>query len=47
MWAMAGWAKAPVAAQGPSRWHVPGEGSLWDIALEIMASTEADEADSD
>jgi hypothetical protein len=47
MWAMAGWAKAPVAAQGPSRWHVPGEGSLWEIALEIMASTEAEEEDND
>lgn len=40
MWELAGWAKAPVAAQGPSRWHVPGEGSLWDLALATMASLE-------
>lgn len=47
MWALAGWAKAPVAAQGPSRWYVPGEGSLWELALEVMASADADEEGSD
>lgn len=47
MWKLSGWSKAPVAAQGPSRWYVAGEGSLWNIALEIMASTEAgDEAET-
>ncbi|MFY1668828.1 AIPR family protein [Plantactinospora sp. WMMB334] len=44
MWQMAGWSKAPVAAQGPSRWYVAGEGSLWDLALETLASlTDAEE----
>ncbi|MDG4829330.1 AIPR family protein [Solwaraspora sp. WMMD1047] len=44
MWQLAGWSKAPVAAQGPSRWYVAGEGSLWRLALETMASlNDADE----
>jgi hypothetical protein len=38
MWQLAGWGKAPVAAQGPSRWYVAGGGSLWEIALETLAS---------
>jgi hypothetical protein len=38
MWQLAGWAKAPVAAQGPSRWYVTGEGSLWALALATLAS---------
>jgi hypothetical protein len=36
MWQMAGWAKAPVAAQGPSRWFVADAGSLWELALETL-----------
>ncbi|MGW0434076.1 AIPR family protein [Micromonospora sp. NPDC003197] len=47
MWRMAGWSKAPVAAQGPSRWYVAGEGSLWTLAKEAMVSlTDADEGDA-
>ncbi|MEO3777958.1 AIPR family protein [Micromonospora sp. B11E3] len=34
MWRMAGWSKAPVAAQGPSRWFVSGGKSLWTLAQE-------------
>jgi AIPR protein. len=43
---LAGWANAPVATQGPSRWYVPGEGSLWELALETLESPaeDADEA---
>ena len=37
MWRMAGWGKAPVAAQGPSRWFVGGGKSLWALALEAQA----------
>ena len=49
MWQLAGWAKAPVAAQGPSRWHVAGEGSLWELALATLASLgeTADDEDGD
>jgi hypothetical protein len=43
MWQLAGWAKAPVAAQGPSRWYVPGEGSLWELALAALADVEVTE----
>lgn len=38
MWQLAGWAKAPDAAQGPSRWYVTGEGSLWELALATLSS---------
>ena len=38
MWQLAGWGKAPVAVQGPSRWYVAGEGSLWTLAQEALAS---------
>ncbi|MGV9763579.1 AIPR family protein [Micromonospora tulbaghiae] len=34
MWQLAEWGKAPVAAQGPSRWRVAGGKSLWALALE-------------
>ena len=47
MWELAGWAKAPVAVQGPSRWFLSGEGSLWDLAREIMATTDADDEAED
>jgi hypothetical protein len=43
MWELAGWAEAPVAAQGPSRWFVSNEGSLWDLALELLTLAEADD----
>lgn len=38
MWQLAGWGKAPVSVRGPSRWYVAGEGSLWDLAREALAS---------
>ncbi|MET8525601.1 AIPR family protein [Micromonospora sp. NPDC005172] len=41
MWRLAGWSKAPVAAQGPSRWHLAGGKSLWALALEAQASEES------
>ncbi|MEU9884147.1 hypothetical protein [Sphaerisporangium sp. NPDC051011] len=39
IWNQAGWdaQTRPVAVQGPSRWTVPGEGSLWQLALEVLA----------
>ncbi|WP_213451256.1 AIPR family protein [Rhizomonospora bruguierae] len=43
MWQLAGWSTAPVAVQGPSRWYVEGEGSLWKLAQETWAASEDDE----
>ncbi|GAA4189606.1 AIPR family protein [Microbispora amethystogenes] len=37
IWKLAGWQAAPVSVQGPRRWVVPGEGSLWDLALGVLA----------
>ncbi|MGC4878559.1 AIPR family protein [Micromonospora sp. DT43] len=42
MWRLAGWSKAPVAAQGPSRWYVSGGKSLWALARETLASLSDD-----
>jgi hypothetical protein len=48
MWQLAGWAKAPVAAQGPARWYVESEGSLWDIAKATLASlAESEDGDEE
>jgi hypothetical protein len=41
MWAQAEWVSAPVAAQGPLRWVVPGEGSLVDLANAILRESGA------
>ncbi|MFG1846998.1 AIPR family protein [Micromonospora carbonacea] len=38
MWRLAGWGKAPAAAQGPARWHLPGGKSLWTLAQETLAA---------
>ncbi|WFE60232.1 AIPR family protein [Micromonospora sp. WMMD712] len=38
MWRLAGWGKAPAAAQGPARWHLPGGKSLWALAQETLAA---------
>jgi hypothetical protein len=35
---LARWSKAPVAAQGPSRWYVSGKKSLWALARETLDS---------
>lgn len=40
IWQEAGWKDHPVSVKGPSRWGIPGKGSLWDLALEIMAERE-------
>ncbi|MBG0816059.1 AIPR family protein [Planomonospora sp. ID82291] len=39
IWDEAGWdpETRPVAVQGPSRWTVPGEGTIWQLALEVLA----------
>ncbi len=39
IWNRAGWDPEvrPVAVQGPSRWAIKGEGSLWQLALEVLA----------
>lgn len=47
MWQLAGWAKAPVAAQGPSRWYVADGSSLWDLARETLASLAEGDEDED
>lgn len=41
MWELARWDRSPVAVQGPSRWVVPGEGSLWDLALAVQRERES------
>lgn len=43
IWKEAGWTAMPVSVQGPSRWHLPGEGSLWDLAKAILDAVEAGE----
>ncbi|HEX3965129.1 MAG TPA: AIPR family protein [Trebonia sp.] len=40
IWESSGWPDHPVAVQGPTQWHVPGEGSLWDIAKTIQDDEE-------
>lgn len=41
MWNLAGWGKHPVSVQGSRRWIVPGEGSLWELALELLREHES------
>jgi hypothetical protein len=36
IWEISGWPERPDAARGPSQWHLPGEGSLWDLAKAIQ-----------
>ncbi|MFJ3925940.1 AIPR family protein [Streptomyces sp. NPDC090022] len=36
IWAEAGWRTAPVAVQGTSRWILPGEGSLDELARAVL-----------
>jgi hypothetical protein len=37
IWDLAGWPHSPASRQGgPWRWVVPGQGSLWDIAVAIQ-----------
>ncbi|MGH3504412.1 MAG: AIPR family protein [Nocardioidaceae bacterium] len=40
MWDLAEWDGRPVAVQGPSQWIVPGEGSLWELALAVLHERE-------
>ncbi len=41
IWDRANWAEQPAAVQGTTRWHVPGEGTLADLAGELLADLEA------
>ncbi|MBK3544830.1 AIPR family protein [Streptomyces sp. MBT60] len=41
MWEEAGWAERPLAVQGTARWYLPGEGTLADLAEEILTDTDA------
>lgn len=43
IWELSGWAKAPVAVQGPMRWVVNGDRTLHELAVEWLATQEADE----
>jgi hypothetical protein len=45
MWKLANWEGRPVSNQGPSRWHVAGGESLWDMALRIQSVEEAAETE--
>lgn len=42
MWRCAGWNEAPVAVQGPKRWYLADGTSLWNLALETLASLAED-----
>jgi hypothetical protein len=37
LWEEAGWLDHPVAIQGPTRWGIPGKGSLSDLAHEVFS----------
>ncbi|MFE6772981.1 AIPR family protein [Streptomyces fimicarius] len=41
IWESAEWAEKPAAVQGTTRWHLPGEGTLADLASELLADIEA------
>ncbi|MGW7693478.1 AIPR family protein [Streptomyces sp. GMR22] len=43
IWELAGWEQAPTAVQGPARWVVGGKKSLWDMAVEWLATEEETE----
>ncbi|WP_030925952.1 AIPR family protein [Streptomyces sp. NRRL B-24720] len=40
IWEEAHWAEHPVAVAGPRSWYVPGEGTLADLASELLADEE-------
>ncbi|MFE2163589.1 AIPR family protein [Streptomyces sp. NPDC059447] len=41
LWEKAEWPEQPVAVQGTRRWYLPGEGTLADLADELLADMEA------
>ncbi|MBD0689957.1 AIPR family protein [Streptomyces sp. CBMA123] len=41
IWEEAGWTERPLSVQGPARWYLPGEGTLVDLAEEILTDTDA------
>ncbi|MFE6600337.1 hypothetical protein ACFU9O_00945 [Streptomyces albidoflavus] len=43
IWELAGWEQAPTAVQGPARWVVGGKKTLWDMAMEWLATEEETE----
>ncbi|MFF5859133.1 hypothetical protein ACFY8B_26490 [Streptomyces sp. NPDC012751] len=45
IWQEAAWAEAPVAVQGPLCWVLPGEGTLVELAEELMAEGAAGSGD--
>ncbi|WP_329007365.1 AIPR family protein [Micromonospora rifamycinica] len=47
MWQLAEWGKAPVAAQGPTRWFVAEGQSLWRLALETRNDGDLGEGDEE
>jgi hypothetical protein len=40
IWELAGWGQAPTAVQGPARWVVGGKKSLYDMAMDWLATEE-------
>ncbi|MFC9229172.1 AIPR family protein [Streptomyces decoyicus] len=42
IWQEAHWLDAPAAVRGPAGWHVPGEGTLVELADRLAPSTELD-----
>ncbi|MEU7050769.1 AIPR family protein [Streptomyces eurythermus] len=42
IWQQADWREAPLAVRGPAGWHVPGEGTLVELADQLVPGTEPD-----
>jgi hypothetical protein len=40
IWELAGWEEAPTAVQGPARWVLDGKRSLYEMAMEWLATQE-------
>ncbi|WP_436758587.1 AIPR family protein [Streptosporangium sp. V21-05] len=40
---LAGWDESPVAAEGTKRWAIPGDGTLAELAAEVLRSRESDD----
>ncbi|WP_243762341.1 AIPR family protein [Streptomyces sp. Tu 3180] len=43
IWGLAGWAEAPAAVQGPTRWQVDGDQTLYELAQAWLAVHEGEE----
>lgn len=42
MWELARWVRRPVSVQGTNEWVLPGEGSLWELALAVLRDDDSE-----